>query len=190
MFSIATNVHLTVVNLTIADGTSLGGSAILNLGGTVNLTGVTFRSNSATFNVPNYELGEKASGGAIFNRGGTVNATNCSFARNTAYTPDGSGTGGLVCGGAIRNEAGLLALRSCSFVGNQAVGAADYFDNLSTGGDTARGGAIHNSGTTTLDLCTLAGNSATGGHSGVVDVVLRASRAVKAPAGRSSTRAH
>ncbi len=52
VFSIDTNVHFTVVNLTIADGTSLGGSAILNLGGTVNLTGVTFRSNTATFNGP------------------------------------------------------------------------------------------------------------------------------------------
>ena len=47
VFYVNTNVNFTVVNLTIADGNSLGGSAILNLGGTVNLTGVTFRSNTA-----------------------------------------------------------------------------------------------------------------------------------------------
>ena len=40
VFYVNTNVNFTVVNLTIADGTSVGGSAILNLGGTVNLTGV------------------------------------------------------------------------------------------------------------------------------------------------------
>jgi hypothetical protein len=166
VFSIATNVHFTVVNVTIADGASLGGSAILNLGGTVNLSGVTFRSNTATLNAFNDALSPKASGGAIFNRGGTVNASNCSFASNTAQR-DGSSWAPLdtlVYGGAIRNEAGLVALRSCAFVGNQAVGGAAS-DTGAYPADTARGGAIHNSGTATLDLCTLAGNSATGGSS-------------------------
>ena len=86
VFQVNTNVSFTVVNLTIADGTSRGGSAILNLGGTVNLTGVTFRSNNATL-TGNDTLTPWPSGGAIFNRGGTVNATNCSFAGNTAQTP-------------------------------------------------------------------------------------------------------
>ncbi len=45
---VETNVNLTLVNLTVAEGKSLGGSAILNLGGTVNLAGVTFRSNTVT----------------------------------------------------------------------------------------------------------------------------------------------
>ena len=43
-----TNVSFTLVNLTVADAISLGGSGIHNLGGTVNLTGVTFRANTAT----------------------------------------------------------------------------------------------------------------------------------------------
>jgi hypothetical protein len=164
VFYVNTNVSFKVVNVTIADGTSLGGSAILNLGGTVNLSGVTFRSNTATLNVFNDGLSPKASGGAIFNRGGTVNASNCSFARNTAHR-DGSSwkpLDTLVYGGAIRNEAGLVALRSCAFVGNQAVGGAA---TATDPGDTARGGAIHNSGTATLDLCTLTDNSANGGSS-------------------------
>ena len=130
VFYVNTNVSFTVVNLTIADGTSLGGSAILNLGGTVNLTGVTFRSNTATIMVSNDTLSPKASGGAIFNRGGTVNATNCSFAGNSAQTsypwPGNEPVDVLVYGGAIRNEAGQVALRSCAFVGNQASGGAAY----------------------------------------------------------------
>ena len=141
VFSIATNVHFSVVNMTIADGTSLGGSAILNLGGIVNLDGVAFRSNTATINLANDVLSPQANGGAIFNRGGTVNASNCSFLHNTAYTPDQSPfsqpLGTVVCGGAIRNETGLLTLRCCSFVANQAVGGRAYIDAR---GDTARGG--------------------------------------------------
>jgi hypothetical protein len=165
VFYINTNVSFTLLNLTIADAKSLGGSAILDLGGSVNLTGVTFRSNTATFAVSNDALSPKASGGAIFNRGGTVNATNCSFAGNTAQTPLGSVDANvpdaLVYGGVIRNEAGQVNLRACAFVGNQAFSGASYHP---VPGDMVRGGAIHNSGTVTLDLCTLAGNSATGGE--------------------------
>jgi hypothetical protein len=165
VFSIATNVYFTAVNLTIADGKSLGGSAILNLGGTINLTGVTLRSNTATWAVSNDALSPQASGGAIFNRGGTVKASNCSFTGNTAQSPAG-GDGGpdaLVFGGAIRNEAGQVDLRSCAFVSNRAWGGATIPRPPSGPANTARGGAIHNSGTVTLDRCSLAGNSATGG---------------------------
>jgi hypothetical protein len=167
VFSIATNVNFAAINLTIADGKSLGGSAILNLGGTVNLTEVTLRSNTVTWPVSDHALSPQVSGGAIFNRGGRVKASNCSFADNTAHSPT-AGAFGPVFGGAIRNEAGQVDLRSCAFVSNRASGgAAPPGPPPSVGpGDTARGGAIHNSGTVTLDLCTLAGNSATGGNGG------------------------
>jgi hypothetical protein len=169
VFCINANVSFTAVNLTIADGTSRGGSAILNLGGTVNLTGVTLCSNTASiWYSDNDDLSPRASGGAIFNRGGTVNAANCSFLGNVAQTPYGApGNEPLdirVYGGAIRNEAGQVNLRSCAFEGNQASGGSSY---LSGPGDSGRGGAIHNSGMVTLDLCTLTGNSATGGSGGV-----------------------
>ena len=168
VFYVTTNVSLTVVNITIANGTSLGGSAILNLGGAVSLTGVTFRSNTATLWVGDDDLSPKASGGAIFNRGGTVNATNCSFAGNTAQTPTRIDPWlAQVCGGAIRNEAGRVDLHSCAFVGNRASGGDAVWPALDPGiGDPGFGGALHNSGTVTLDLCTLAGNSATGGAGG------------------------
>ena len=162
-----TNVSFSVVNLTIADGASRGGSAILNLGGTVNLTGVSFSGNTAGPYDSDNSLSPQATGGAILNRGGTVNASNCSFAGNSA------GGGGccsppmpllLVYGGAIRNEAGQVNLRSCAFVGNRAAGG--LYGVGTTQGDPAFGGAIHNSGTVTLDLCTLTGNSANGATAG------------------------
>jgi hypothetical protein len=166
VFSVTTNVHFSVVNLTIAEGTSLGGSAILNLGGIVNLNGVAISSNTAASIVPNDTLSPAASGGAIFNRGGIINATNCSFTANSAqlssslnyYAPP-------VYGGAIRNEAGQVNLRACAFLSNRAFGAAASPDNTYPGAPS-QGGAVHNSGTATLDLCTLTRNSANGGGGG------------------------
>ena len=171
VFWVNTNISFTVVNLTIANGSSLGGSAILNAGGTVNLTGVTLSGNTATAGgVNNDALSPKAGGGAIFNRGGTVNAANCSFAGNTAMTPYSSYMGGasnvLVYGGAIRNEAGQINLRSCAFVGNLATGGGTPAAYFAIPGDTGRGGAIHNSGTLAVDLCIFTGNAATGGATG------------------------
>jgi hypothetical protein len=166
VFSVTTNVYFSVVNLTIADSTSLGGSAILNLGGIVNLNGVTFRSNTAATVATNDALIPVASGGAIFNRGGIINATNCFFSGNIAQFSSGSAYAyhPPVYGGAIRNEAGQVNLRACAFVSNQALGAQTQI--LGWPGAMSQGGAIHNSGTATLDLCTLAGNSATGGNGG------------------------
>ena len=160
-----TNVSFTLINLTIADGNSLGGSAILNLGGTVDLTTVSLRSNTANLYAENDDLSPRAGGGAIFNRGGTVNATNCFFADNSAQTPMDISTAWVpqVYGGAIRNETGHVTLRSCTFVGNRAAGGAVMFSGSGSNGDPGFGGAIHNSGEVTLDLCTFAGNFASGG---------------------------
>jgi hypothetical protein len=168
LFVVNTNVNFSVASLTLSDGASLGGSAVLNLGGTVNLTGVTLRSNTApVWGNNNDALTPKGNGGAIFNRGGTVNATNCAFAGNRVQTfygsPGNEPTDVLLYGGAIRNENGQLNLRSCSFISNQASGGDAFFP---VRGDPARGAAIHNSGTATLDLCTFAGNSAKGGAGG------------------------
>jgi len=166
VFYVDTNITFTVVNLTIANGFSRGGSAILNLGGTLSLTGVTLCSNAATivYGILDYPI-PQASGGAIYNRGGTVSATNCSFATNTAQTWYSTTVANeLVYGGAIRNESGQVALRSCAFVGNRASGGPGGSAMDASGyGDPGSGGALHNSGTVMLDLCALAGNSASGG---------------------------
>ena len=164
VFYVNTNVNFTVLNLTIADAKSQGGSAILNLGGTVNLTGVTFRSNTAiNINVPNDGMTTQASGGAIFNRGETVAASNCSFVGNAAQSFARDIMPSRAWGGAIRNEAGQVDLRSCTFVSNQASGAAGALGIYLLVSSPGFGGAIHNSGAMTLDLCTFAGNSASGG---------------------------
>jgi hypothetical protein len=159
VFVVPTNVSFTVANLKITDGFSLGGSAILNLGGSVELTGVSFRSNSATLmGVTNLT----ASGGAIWNRGGRVQATDCSFTGNTARTLYGQPPlNAAACGGAIRNEAGEVDLRSCAFVNNRAAGGGAYFPDSSP--NPGQGGAIYNEGNLTVDLCTFAGNAAIGG---------------------------
>ena len=160
-----TNVSFTLINLTIADGGSLGGSAILNLGGTVNLATVSFHANTANLYAMNDDFSPRAGGGAIFNRGGTVNATNCSFVGNVAQTPMDISTlwSPLVSGGAIRNETGQMTLRSCLFVGNRAAGGAVMFSGSGQNGDPGFGGAIHNSGMVTLDSCSFTSNSASGG---------------------------
>jgi hypothetical protein len=162
VFYVNTNTALTLANLSIADGKSFGGSAVLNLGGMLNLNGVSFRSNSATIGLTNDAFYPRAGGGVIFNRGGAVNATNCSFTGNSAQTTEAiDHSSALVNGGAIRNEAGQVNLRSCAFVGNRAFGGAA--NSISLIGDPGSGGAIHNSGTATLDLCTLVDNATTAG---------------------------
>lgn len=162
-----TNVSFTLINLTIADGNSLGGSAILNLGGTVNLTAVLLRSNAANLYAENDDLSPRAGGGAIFNRGGTVNATNCNFADNSAQTPMEISTAWVpqVYGGAIRNEAGQVTLRSCTFVGNRAAGGAVMFSGSGANGDPGFGGAIHNSGALLMADCSFTSNCVSGGSS-------------------------
>jgi hypothetical protein len=161
VFYVNPNVNFTVVNLTLADGKSQGGSAILTLGGTLILTGVTFRSNTASVWVSNDNLSPQASGGAIFNRGGTVNATNCSFAANSAWIPAAlRRTGDPAFGGAIYNS-GTVILDLCTLTGNSATGGyADGFGGLAGEGS---GGAIFNQGTLTIDRTTLCCNTASGG---------------------------
>jgi hypothetical protein len=146
VFVVNTNVNFTVAHLTICGGYSSGGSAILNLGGAVNLTDDSFSGNNSGY------------GGAIYNSGGTLNAFNCSFSSNTTHS--GLGYLTLPGGGAIYNSRGTVNALNCSFGGNQAFGmtSPSLPDNL------ARGGAIYNSGTLTLDLCTFTGNSASAGE--------------------------
>lgn len=165
VFLVNSNVTVAVHNLTIANGDSLGGSAILNLGGTVNLTSVSLQANTASLYSMNDDFSPRAGGGAIFNRGGFITATNCRFAGNVAQTPMDIFSSGspLVNGGAIRNEAGQVTLHGCAFVGNRAAGGAVMFSGTGQNGDPGLGGAIHNSGSVTLDLCRFASNSASGG---------------------------
>ena len=172
LFLVTTNAHLSLTNLTLADGFSPSGSAILNLGGVVSLNGVMFSGNTA---FPDY-MGNPTNqfspgcGGAIFNAAsGTITADMCSFKTNSAATSEQAGfpSQTLHCsafGGAIFN-AGQMNLVACTFAGNTAIGGSAIVQLMYGWGDAAFGGAIENEGTLTLDLCTLAANSASGGAS-------------------------
>jgi hypothetical protein len=158
LFYVATNSTLTAVNLTFADGFSRAGSAILNAGGKVILTGVTLRTNVATQTGADVLLVVPGAGGAIFNQAGIVEATNCFFAGNRARNFDVSG---LARGGAIRNESGQVTLEHCNFLANQVEGGAALYPQVK--GNDAFGGAVDNSGTLAIDFCTFSQNSAAAG---------------------------
>ena len=151
VFYVNSNVDLTLINLTVANGGSnTMGAGIFNAGGTVNLIGVAFATNTAWGTL-------SAGGGAIRNELGTLNLQNCSFAGNSAH---GSGSpgydpGGDGFGGAIYNN-GTLNASACTFDNNSAAGGGEDFDYAiwQPGGNGA-GGALYNLGVASLDDCIL-----------------------------------
>ena len=179
LFQVATNVTLTLVNLTLANGSCTNGGAVLNTGGTVNVTNCLFSGHIALG-----ETGAEAEGGAFFNTG-NFNASQCIFVGNSAQGGSGAsqpGTigapGGAGRGGAIFNSGNLL-LDRCLFASNSVSGgyggcgtSASYYDSpfaRATGGSSGgpgSGSAIHNIGAAALINCTLAWNLGTGGPGG------------------------
>ncbi len=165
LFYVQTNVTLTLLNLTLANGYSSNGGGVLNDGGTLNLLGTSFRSNSAS--IPATDPNITVEGGAIFNRGGVVNATNCSFAINTASQPvntlsQANTVAAPAKGGAVRNEGGEVNLQDCSLVGNHASGSSGT-GSTPQNGSAGNGGAIDNAGTLNVAYCRFESNVAQGG---------------------------
>jgi hypothetical protein len=162
-FVVSSNVTFTAINFAIANSvqptndSSEPGGGILNDGGVLDLSGVSFLTNATV-----------RGGGAIANRnGGTVNATNCTFAGNYAgFQWNGwLYVGWPAYGGAILNESGQVSLQTCLFCGNSAEGGPDYPPNGPpvNGGAAGFGGAIHNEGSLNVSGCTFQDNSAGGG---------------------------
>lgn len=123
--------------LNLSDGTLSGGwggagGALVNEGGTVELTDVTVTNNVADDR-----------GGGICNRnGGVLTMTNCTITDN--HSNDHSGAKG---GGGFFNEENATAtLTNVSITGNEAK--------------VCGGGGICNFGTLTLDGCTIQNNAA------------------------------
>jgi hypothetical protein len=88
VFYVNTNVTLTVINLTIANGGSSNGAGIWNDHGTVNATNCLFIGNVAygTAGIPPSQgtgNGGAGYGGAIYNAG-ALNGSMCAFVRNSA----------------------------------------------------------------------------------------------------------
>jgi hypothetical protein len=190
VFQVHTNVSLTLINLTIANGSATNGAGLLNAGGTVNITNCVFSRNSAlgTAAPPSqFIAGGSVGGGAVANEG-VLNLVNCTFKNNSVSGGAGSdnyllygdapgGAGGSGIGGAVWNSGFLLA-SGCTFAGNFASGGAggaggngDLIFRYCCGSDGGAGGgggggALFNCGTARLVNCTLASNTGQGGGGG------------------------
>jgi hypothetical protein len=154
IFTIASGVNVTIINLTLNDG-----NILLNNGGAIDNSG-NLTVNSSTF-TNNKEL--MGNGGAICNEnGGTLTVDNSTFNNN-------SGSPGP--GGAIDNS-GTLIVENSIFTNNSAIGYDGGAINNENGGtltvntstftgsNAADGGAIDNSGTLIIENSIFTNNSA------------------------------
>ncbi len=157
LFYVNTGAHLTLTNLTLANGSASFGAAIyIDSLGTATVTDSDLSGNVATNN-----------GGAIYVVNGTLNLSNTTLYNNNAGN----------AGAAIYSDAGMLTLSDCAFTSNDTtnstgLGGALYnrFGGLSvtgctfTGNFSPTGGAIYNDGgSLKLINSTLTSNS---GHTG------------------------
>jgi hypothetical protein len=122
VFIVNPGVHLTLINLTIANGYAAGGGGINNNGGIVSLVNCTCTNNVAT----GAANGADGTGGAILNAG-TLTLNNSTFVHNAVFGANGNnGTGqngGNGMGGGIYNtSAGSVSTTNCTFYNNQAAG--------------------------------------------------------------------
>jgi hypothetical protein len=127
--------HVTLKNLTIANGYATSGGGLWNQGGTVTIINCTFSNNvAAGLN------GTNAGGGAVCNTAffGGMTVANSTFVNNRAIGGIGTtgaagpnsstagsngGGGGYGLGGGIYNgNASYLIITNCTFYNNQAIG--------------------------------------------------------------------
>jgi hypothetical protein len=186
VFLVNSNVNLTLINLTIANGWSQTGAGIYNAGGCLSVRNCVFVCNSATGpSGVEGRPGTNGCGGALFNAGAAAIA-NSIFSTNVAAGgagcdgvsfghSDGS-AGGSGCGGAIYNI-GSLSISNCSFVWNSARGGGggagadgepEPFGAWRPGsggaGGAGSGSAVWNLGLLAGSGCTFWSNSAAGGQ--------------------------
>lgn len=197
-FYVNSNVTFTAINLTLTNCTGAidqasmrPGGAIVNDGGNLTLSSVSFLANRAilggaihntnggtvsAFNcafADNVTLGDSADsvtngrGGAICSYSGVVNLRYCTFRHNTAQGSSG-GTSWLTpspgLGGAIYNG-GRMTIGACAFQGNAGAGASIIMGG--TAGGSAMGGAIWNGGTLAISGSAFLTNSVSGGNGGI-----------------------
>ncbi len=186
IFIINPGITITLINMTIENGTAPNGKPVGSSGGAIynsgNLTviNVTFTGNNAGNGISGTDGGDGGSGGsggAIYNNG-NLTLTNSIFAGNNAgngapgdsdYSNlkfGGSGGNGGA-GGAIYNN-GNLTVTNTTFANNNAGNGAYGGGWCGYGGYGGSGGAIYNNGNLTLTNSTLSSNSAgNGGQGGV-----------------------
>ena len=162
VFTVLTNVSLSLDHLTVVSGKSTNGGGIFNAG-ILSCNNCLFSNNAAFGGNSGAGLG-----GAIFNRG-NVSLIDCTFVGNSATGSNGgSGSGQLGAGGALYN-AGNLIISDCLFTTNIAVGGAGgggWKPTQGGPGGEAKGGALCNLAVTRAVNCTFVENSAVGGNGG------------------------
>lgn len=177
IFLLDYNTHLTLDGLTVQDGymtddytgslDSQGGAIYMYSGGTLTLTDMTFRNNTAAgvaVTSGTTTAGGGYGGALYIQDDNTVTITNSSFLNNAAEggPNTGSGIGGDAYGGAIYIEDNVdLTMSNTDVNGNTAE--AGQGNNDAPGG--AYGGGIYVSGGSTLDFTSgsISDNEATGG---------------------------
>jgi hypothetical protein len=180
IFTVATNVQLTLANLQLINGTSTNGGAIYNNGTLVisnciiagnsatNITGATGVS-SVNGNGGNGSAGGSAEGGAIYSRGPmsiyfSVVGTNSALGGNGGSGGSGGnslefgGNGGDAGGGGSAFGAAVF----CSGSNNVFV-SSQFFNNTCTAGSAGSGGAGGTGAFASYGGAGAAGGSAAGG---------------------------
>ena len=156
IFTISKGIDVTIMNLTLTNGTAKNGGAIYN-NGTCTVKYSTFRGNKAT------ESLKKDDGGAAIYNNGICNVKHCTFT-------DNKGTGTYSSGGAIYND-DTFTMSDCIFTNNTAgwggaianagtiktLSACTFIDNIAN----KYGGAIYTYGICNVASCTFKGNNAT-----------------------------
>jgi hypothetical protein len=175
LFTVNAGKTASFINVTLANGYSVGatsqpgmGGAINNNGGTVALMGCTVVSNAAVGGAGTSAPGGEGLGGAIYNLAGNLSVTNCRFAANRASGGTGGADaqtagGGDARGGAICSPGGNLVIQNSIFVSHTAGGGASGMYPFGTPVGSGLGGAIWASNATANCFnSTFAFNSAAG----------------------------
>jgi hypothetical protein len=207
---VASNVHFTVINLTIAGGNSIGKA------GTVGGTGSNGSNKGGAGG--NGTAGGNGLGGALLNAGFTImedcivsnniatggtggdggNGGNASGSNGTGGNGGNGGSGGNGYGGGIYNL-GTLLLTNCTLANNAANGGnggtggtngsgtfTSYTGNGGTGAPGA-GAGLYNLGTATIVNCTFSQNAAQSGSSAAAGPSQSGGNGLTGPTGPNST---
>jgi hypothetical protein len=160
VFNIASGAVCYMANLTIENGLSPAGGAVLNNGSLV-ISNCYFLNNQGQ-----PVTGQAGGPGGILNYG-TLLALNCAFTGNNGATGGIQYDGQPGGAGAIDNY-GTLVITNGTFYGNtggaggRGAYSADAFASPASGGQGGSG-AVDNFGSMTLASCTIAGNKAGNG---------------------------
>jgi fibronectin-binding autotransporter adhesin len=188
---VATNVDLTINNLTIANGRIVGtngapgaddpverngesvfGGGLFNDGGRVVLNGCILSNNAAVGGNDGYEEGRNASGGAIYSKGGSIRIRNSLLADNSCFGGRGGDapillgrqTDSAAFGGALYSANADVIITGSEIRSNSATGGVGANFGLRYKPGPGSGGALFiETGTVSITQTRFLSNRANGG---------------------------